>query len=218
MNLKKYMQQKADDPFFADLNEGDKEYCRQLEAEYPVKSTKDKRRIWVFISCAFAILVAAVIAISIIFAPHNSPLKYQGEKKADASTIADLNSDAKNFNVSLKDNTDCNIYLNYDIDSGDKLYYEMAATGFFETSKFVFVINNDYNYEFEKPAGQEQKAPLNGYEISYVSSVTSGLNNSAKYTAWIQFNTETIYITYTQTPSMGDQAFFDYVQSVIKAK
>lgn len=216
MNLKQFMEQKADEEFSSVLSDSEKEYCRQLEAEYPVKGIRDKRKFWVFFSCAFAILIAAVITISVIFAPHNSsPLKYQGERKLVEATIADLNSNTKYFDISLVENASCKFALNYDVESGDKLYYEMEASGFFETSKFVFLINKDYNYEFKKPSGQEDKKQLNGYQINYFISNSI---DSTKYIAWIKIKTETAYITYTQTPSLGDQAFFDYVQSVIKAK
>ncbi len=216
MNLKKFMEQKADEEFSSVLSDSEKEYCRQLEAEYPVKDIRDKRRFWVFFSCAFAILVAAVITISIIFSPHNSsPLKYQGEKKSVDSTIADLNSDTKYFDISLVENARCKVSLSYDVESGDKLYYGLEARGLFETSQFIFVINPDYNYEFKKFEGEEQQKQLSGYEINYVSR---DLIDSSQYTAWIKIKTETAYITCTQSPSRGDQAFFDYVQSVINVK
>lgn len=216
MNLKQFMEQKADEEFSSVLSDSEKEYCKQLEAEYPVKVIGDKRKFWIFFSCALAILIAAVITISIVFAPRrSSPLKYQGEKKSVDSTIADLNSDTKYFDISLVENAKCGIALNYDVESGDKLYYEMTAKGFFENAKFIFVINPDYTYDIEKTDEQEYKKPLVGYEINYVSGSTI---ESTQYTAWIKIKTETAYISYTQSPSLGDQAFFDYVQSVIKAK
>lgn len=216
MNLKQFMEQKADEEFSSVLSDSEKEYCKQLEAEYPVKGIRDKRKLWIFFSCAFAVLIAAVITISIIFAPHkSSPLKYQGEKKSVTSTISNLNSDTKYFDISLVGNAICAIALNYDVESGDKLYYEMDASGPFETSQFIFVINQDYNYEFKKHEGQEEKKPLDGYEINYFKS---DLIDNTQYTAWIKVKSETAYITYTQTPSLGDQAFFDYVESVIKLK
>ncbi|MDE7379911.1 MAG: hypothetical protein K2N14_02550 [Clostridia bacterium] len=216
MNLKQFMEQKADEEFSSVLSESEKEYCRQLEAEYPVHIIADKRRLWVFFSCAFAIFIAAVITICVIFRPSNSsPLKYQGEKESVTSNITDLNSDTKYFEISLVADAECKIALNYDVESGDKLYYEMDASGFLENSRFVFVINPDYNYDIEKTDKQENKEPLNGYEINYYSSASL---DSAQYTAWIQLNTETVYITYTQVMPLGDKAFFDYVQSVIKLK
>ena len=217
MNLKEFMEQKAEEDFSSVLSESDKEYCRQLEAEYPVKNIRDKRKLWIILSCAFAVLVAAVITISIIFAPHKSPLKYQGEKKAVESTIVDLNSNTKHLEINFVDSAECEVYLNYDVESNDKLYYEMNVTGFFENAEFVFVINQDYEYEFEKPAGEENNKPMNGFEINYVIQPDSGLG-SVKYTAWTKVKTETVYITYTQIMPLGDQAFFDYVQSVIKVK
>ena len=217
MDLKEFMRQKADEEFSSGLSESDKEYCKQLEADYPVELVKYRRKYWACFFCAAAILVAAIIIIYIIFAPDRSPLRYQGEKNTVASTIIELNKDTNYFETNTKENTLCEVRMNYDVESGDKLYYEMSLDGLLETAQFVFVINLDFEYEFEKPIGQELKEKLDGYELNYIIGSASALD-STQYYAWIKLNTETIYITYTQVAPLGDQAFFDYVQSVIKAK
>ncbi|MDE7075904.1 MAG: hypothetical protein K2O62_01110 [Clostridia bacterium] len=218
MDLKEYMQQKADDPFLSDLSEEQKEYCREVEASYvevrAAKPVMDKRKFWAFFSGAAAVLVAAVITIAVIFAPRK-PLMYFDDKiVSEHSTIEALNNDSKQFKVNLIEYTTFDFSMSYDSDSGDKLYYEINSEGFFEKSIIKIVINKNYNYSF-KELGETVAKPLNGYTLNYYVEESF---DSTQYTGWIKLKTETVYITCTQKPSRGNEAFFTYVQSVIQAK
>ena len=225
MDLKEYMQQKAEDPFLSDLSEEDKEYCREVEASYvkehTAKPVVDRRKFWAFFSSAAAILVAAVVLICIYLIPKKPPLKYLDEKiVSQQSNIEELNNDSKYFKVSLIDNNTFTFSMNYDSASNDKLYYETHTRGFFGSSyvisSIIVVINKNYDYPFDKPV-EAIKEQLNGYELNYLALTVEGLD-STQYSGWIQLKTETVYITYTQTPSLGDDKFFEYVQSVVQAK
>lgn len=220
MNLKDYMQKKADDPFLSDLSEEEKEYCREVEASYAqehaAKPVVDRRRFWAFFSSAAAILIAAVVLICIFLIPKKPPLKYLDEKiVSEHSTIESLNNDTKQFSISVIDYTTFDFSMSYDSYSGDKLYYEINTDGFFEKSIIIIVINKNYEYPFEKRGDSAVTEPLNGYTLNYYVDESF---ESTQYSGWIKLKTETVYISYTQTPSLDNEAFFTYVQSVIQAK
>lgn len=218
MDIKKYLQQKAEEDASSVLSESDKEYCKAiaLQSDLPPRN-RYNRKFWACISCAVCVLIAAVITIAVIFAPKK-PLMYFEEIDFQSSTIEELNNDSKYFKVNSLENTSYDFSMNYDVDSGQKLYYEANIRGFFENSyvitSLLIVINKYYNYPYEK-LGEMVTQPLNGYTLNYYVDESF---ESTQYTGWIKLKTETVYITYTQTPSLGDQAFFTYVQSVIQAK
>ena len=220
MDIKKYLQQKAEEDVSSVLSEEEKEYCKSiaLESEFQKSRRRLDHRFWVPFSCALCVLLAAVIAIAIIFAPRKSPIRYFDDKIVfRPSSIEELNGDTKFFNVTQLENTLYDFSLSYDSDSGDKLYYEVNAKGFIENSHFILVINKNYQYPFEKPENGIVTKKLDNYSLSYFVDENAG---SVEYSGWINLKTETAYITYTNilSQSPDDEAFFTYVQSVIQAK
>lgn len=221
MDLKEYMQKKAEDPILSELSEEDREYCRQLEVnsseKSAVKAINDRRRFWIFFSCAAAILVAAVILIC-IFVPKKSPLKYlEANIVSQTSNITELEKDLKDLDFVILDTATYSFALCYDSDSGDNLYYEVFVNDFYENAHIIFVINKNYTYQIEEHKEQLLKKQMDGYELNYYEGVAVGFSDT-QYTGWIKLKSETVYITYTQTPTLDENAFFAYVQSVIQAK
>lgn len=219
MDIKKYLQQKAEEDVSSVLSEEEKEYCKSiaLESEFQKGRRKLDRRFWVPFSCALCVLLAAVIAIAIIFAPRKSPIRYFDDKiVSQTSNLDDLNKDSKYFNVAPLDNSSCEFSMSYDSDSGDKLFYEIN-TNFIEKVHLVVVVNKNYNYPFEIDGKDISEKKLDNYSLNYFVDENVG---SVEYSGWINLKTETAYITYTNilSQSPDDEAFFTYVQSVIQAK
>lgn len=220
MDIKKYLQQKAEEDVSSVLSEEEKEYCKSiaLESEFQKGRRMLDRRFWVPFSCALCVLLAAVIAIAIIFAPRKPPIRYFDDKiVSQISTLEEVNANAKYLSVIQIENTSYEFSLGYDSDSGDKLFYEANLDGFFEKAHLVIVVNKNYEYPFEKPADGIVEKKLDNYSLNYFVDENAG---SVEYSGWINLKTETTYITYTNilSQSPDDEAFFTYVQSVIQAK
>lgn len=220
MDIKKYLQQKAEEDVSSVLSEEEKEYCKSivLESEFQKGRRRLDRRFWVPFSCALCVLLAAVIAIAIIFAPSKSPIRYFDDKiVSQTSNLEELNSNSKYFSVAQNENTSCEFSLGYDSDSGDKLFYEVNLDGIFEKSHLVFVVNKNYNYPFNIEGNAIAEKKLEDYTLNYFMNVGG---DRVQYKGWVKIKTETAYITYTNIASQSpdDEAFFTYVQSVIQAK
>lgn len=220
MDIKKYLQQKAEEDVSSVLSEEEKEYCKSivLESEFQKGRRRLDRRFWVPFSCALCVLLAAVIAIAIIFAPRTPPIRYFDDKiVSQISTLEEVNANAKYLSVIQIENTSYEFSLGYDSDSGDKLFYEANLDGFFEKVHLVVVVNKNYKYPFEIDGKDIVEKKLDNYSLSYFVDENAG---SVEYSGWINLKTETAYITYTNilSQSPDDEAFFTYVQSVIQAK
>lgn len=219
MDIKKYLQQKAEEDVSSVLSEEEKEYCKSiaLESEFQKGRRRLDRRFWVPFSCALCVLLAAVIAIAIIFAPRKPPIRYFDDKiVSQISTLEEINKDSKYFNVVHIESTSCEFSMSYDSDSGDKLFYEIN-TNFIVKAHLVVVVNKNYEYPFEKPENGIVVKKLDDYSLNYFVDENAG---RVEYSGWINLKTETAYITYTNilSQSPDDEAFFTYVQSVIQAK
>ncbi|MDE7163276.1 MAG: hypothetical protein K2O44_04275 [Clostridia bacterium] len=215
MDIKKYLQQKAEEDASSVLSESDKEYCKAIaqQSDLPPRN-RYNRKFWVCISCAVCVLLAAVITIAVIFAPKKPIMYFEDKIVSRISAIDELNADSQFFSVDSSDSVMSEIKMYYDEESGDKLYYRVNLDGFFEKSTIILVINKNYTYPFDE-LSEISTEPLEGYTLNY--SVDENFDNT-QYTGWIQLKTETVYITYTQKLPLGDQAFFTYVQSVVQAK
>lgn len=221
MDLEKYLRQKAEEEIASVLTEEDKEYCEKLVLENGIKrrAVVYSRKFRVFFSCAACVLVAAVITLSIIFVPRKAPLKYFDEKMdLRAATVEELNKDAKYFQISLMENATGTFKLHYDTDTGHNLYYNAEIKYFTENLKLDYVVNRNYNYNFDKTANPLTEQ-LDGYVLKYYPAYSNGFY-SVEYKGWISKKTETIYLTYTQLKPMDDSgdAFFAFVESVISVK
>ena len=151
MDIKEYLQQKAEEDASSVLSESDKEYCKAivLQSELPPRN-RFNRKFWACISCAVCVLIAAVITIAVIFAPRKPIMYFEDKIVSQPSTIAEVNSDSRFFSVSSLNNTTYVFKMNYDSESGDKLFYNVNLKGFFEQSSLIFVINKNYDYPFDK--------------------------------------------------------------------
>ena len=115
MDIKKYLQQKAEEDASSVLSDSDKEYCKAivLQSELPPRN-RFNRKFWACISCAVCVLIAAVITIAVIFAPRKPIMYFEDKIVFQLSTIEELNNDTKYFQVSSIENAILDISMNYD--------------------------------------------------------------------------------------------------------
>lgn len=190
----------------------------QNEAEWAV--AKRKVNVWKFLTPVFTFVCTLAITLTCIFMlTPKSPkdLVYNEDKIiSQNSTLNVLNTDTKYFNLNVYDGSTAMIYLMYDSESKDKLYYSLHADIDESSIQLNIVINKNYNYKFELEKEPTVKQ-LTEYEITYTSESSRG-DPQINYKGWIKVDTETVYFDYMQIPAMGDEAFFESVQQIIKVK
>lgn len=236
MNLKKYLQKQAEKDAENLLTEEDKLFCMQLAEdvqEQPEIAINQKSRtaFWACIGSALVVALAAVIVIPIVlnrgpvneFDEPDNEIHYK-EENIDHSVcnLEDMNSNLKEFQFIRQDNNDIYRYERYyDTVSNDNLYYDVKVTATLSEFDLYIVVNENYNYEFD--LGEELLTEqLTGYSINYKTVEVNTMGNAEiKYKGVVKLNTETVYIDYELSVDLGEfneQAFFDDIQNVLKAK
>lgn len=223
MNLKEYLAQQAEEEISSVLTEEDKAYCRQIAANsLPDDDIIDRRKRGIFLAVSMAVFITALIIMLALFIPKKNDfeIRYFDENiVSQTAVVSDLNDSAKGFELNMGANIfETTATLHYDSLSNDKLYYMLELKGFNETADIVCVINENYSYPFEDFGKELYEKAFSNYILKYSSY---GSDNE-RYIGYIEIGTEKIYITsYVQNEPLGDrslQAFFDYVQSIIKVK
>lgn len=222
MNLKEYLAQQAEEEISSVLTEEDKAYCRQLAANsLPDDDVIDRRKRGIFLAVSMAVFITAIIIMLALFIPKKNDfeIRYFDENiVSQTAVVSDLNDSAKGFELNIgADIFETTARLHYDSVSNDKLFYVLVLKGFNETTDIVCVVNENYDYSF-KYSGEYVEKQFDGYTLNYMVYKET----KVKYRGYIELGTEKIYITsYVQNEPLGDrslQAFFDYVQSIIKVK
>lgn len=223
MNLKKDLQQQAYKDAESLLTENDKQFCAKLAEEMqdntlkPVsKKFKLKTFASVLTSCAAAIALLVILPF-FTNKTGNTVVEVQYKEEnivQESCSIADVTNNSKYFELHEQENVTLHAILMYDSLSSDKLYYSIVIETFISKIIFNIVINENYNFNFDIGKDLLSK-PLSQYEIAYESKVNI---DSVMYIGYITVDTETVYIEYTQLFDLGEQAFFDDIQSVLKVK
>ncbi len=127
-----------------------------------------------------------------------------------------MQSNIKYFEI--ENNEDYTIYLNYDSVSGDYLYYNIEYSTLFADFKILIDINKNYSIKFKLGEDISYKQ-LSDYIMKYEKVEMSDANsNTVNYKGVIEIRSEIVYIEYRQLVDLGEQTFFDDVQSIVKAK
>lgn len=223
MNLKKYIRLKNENTKKPSCAEENKERYLQLLAqvqanEAAAASVKRPVKMWVGLATLFSVIAAFIITMSVIFAPKRPIDIYYSEEDINNiySTYSDVNNDTKKFRLDLDAETIDQVSLFYDTKSGDKLYYTLEVGFESDMAKFVVKINNNYNYKFELNT-TINNISLPDYSMVYCKIGRRG-EPFIKYKGYIEQSEETVYFEYTQTPALGDEAFFDSIQAIINIK
>lgn len=225
MNVKKFLREQAEKNAENLLDENDLLYLQQFESVEEGAATAKPRRVsrrklWAIISPFVTVAVAAVIIFPSVFVKRKGDIFYQEANVREvASSIEDLRSDLEFFDISVQE-SDITVLLNYDSISNDKLYYTLEGTNEISLSDFKFyvIINENYNYNFELNENLFVKE-FNNYNLKYeYIEIEVGASINYIFKGKITVNTEIIYIEYNQIIDLGEQAFFDDIESIIKVK
>lgn len=218
MNLKKYLRQQAEKDKKNMLSEEDEQYCRQIASQTASVALKRTHYPAVaLVSGAVAVCLTLSITLPIFLKkPPVDDILYQEENiMSKTCLLEDINTNSKYFQIS---EIDAQTFIYYDSVSNDCLYYNLnTSTVLYEMSLFIVVNDNyDYNFNISDKVYTEQ---LSSYMIYYDVAVLNGFNGTQlKYIGYVQNGSETVYIKYTQLIDLGEQAFFNDIQSILKIK
>lgn len=224
MKLEEFLRQQAEKDVENLLTESDREFCRQLAQDVREKpaETQCKRpkiKLWAGIGSAVAAVLLAVIIIpfALIKKPDDEILYKEENIVNTVCSLEDLNNDSTVFEVIQTEDSKIAVKRFYDTVSNDFLYYEVNVTGIISEYYLYVVVNSKYNYNFD--LGQELlSVQLPDYSINYCSVTPDDNRIEAKYKGVINLNTETVYIDYGQLIDLGEQVFFEDIQSILKVK
>lgn len=222
MNLKKHLQAQAEKDAEILLNEEDELFIKELvgngtSAAVSHRAAK-RKKLWLSLAgIVAAAIVAVVIVVPIVFANRDSDgiFYLDSNIKERQSTLEEMQPDLKYFEI-VENNLQYSVILKYDSVSNDKLYYVVEGATALSSFTFNIVINENYhyNYSFEEQIKNKQFADYSlNYEVLNVTGTGSKL-----YKGLIKNQTEYIYIEYNQLIDIGEQAFFDDIQNIIKVK
>ncbi len=223
MNLKKRLQQRAEKDAEALLTEEDELFIRQLAESQPILArpqAKKSKKFWAVIGSVATVVLAAVIVFPAVFVNRdNNQVHYQEANiRETACTFEDMQTDLKYFQIESEFSDQLTVILNYDSVSSDKLYYSVEGSTVISKYKLYLVINENYEYNFELGENLSTQT-LSDYSIKYAKSSMSGFDKAqVNYLGYIQLQTEIVYIEYQQLFDIGEQAFFDDIESIIKVK
>ena len=221
MNLKKHLQTQAEKDAENLLNEEDELFIQQLVqsgAPAATRTLSKAKKFWIsFASIIATAVVASIIVVPVVFA-NRTPggIFYQESNiREQQATFEEMQNNVKYFEI-VENNLQHSVILKYDSVSNDKLYYVVEGT--VALSKFTFNIvineNYNYNYSFGEQINIKQFAD---YSLSYEVLNITGMG-SKLYKGLIKNQTEYIYLEYRQLIDIGEQAFFDDIQNIIKVK
>ena len=224
MNIKKYLQEQAEKDAEAFLNEADELFIKQLvendsSATVAQSRRKKSKSFWAVLGSVATVVIAAIIIFPSVFVNRGAnDIHYKdGNIIEVACQFEEMQPNLKYFQVEENVSSPYRITLNYDSVSNDKLYYTLEGATIIAKYKLNLVINDKYIYNFEL-SDNLITVDLSSYTISYAKSGISGMGVEVRYLGYIKLQTEIIYIDYQQMIDIGEQAFFDDIESIIKVK
>lgn len=224
MNVKKFLREQAEKNAENLLDENDLLFLQQFESVEEGAATAkprvlSRKKLWAILSPVVTVAVAAIIIFPSVFVKRKGNIFYQEANVREmTSTFNDLQTDTKYFDFVENSDAPYRVMLNYDILSNDKLYYTLEGITVISKYKFHIIVNENYNYNAN--LSEELKIHyFSDYALNYEKVKINGADKvEATYNGYIQLNSEKVYIEYNQLIDLGEQAFFDDIESIIKVK
>lgn len=224
MNLNKYLQQQAEKDAECLITEGDRQFSIQLAQREQQTLPKRKRFKFAAIAstaatCMLAVILGITLPLALNKQPVDEVIHYKEEDiKQTACTIEDVNYNSQYFKIEEAEDVLFRFQLNYDSVSGDKLFYSVYVTTEISEFTLYLIINKNYDYN-SNIVGDLLSEQLSQYSVEYnMQSVADVMSTELTYKGIIKVESETVYIDYTQSFDIGDQAFFEDIQNVLKVK
>ena len=224
MNVKKFLREQAEKNAENLLDENDLLYLQQFESVEEGAATAkprglSRKKLWAILSPVVTVAVAAIIIFPSVFVKRKGDIFYQEANVREmTSTFNDLQEDTHYFQFVDNINSPFRVTLNYDSVSNDKLFYVLDGITAISRFKYYIIINENYQKPFD--IGNDILFhEFNGYNLNYECiEIEVGASVEYIFKGKITVNTEIIYIEYNKLIDLGEQAFFDDIESIIKVK
>ena len=222
MNLKKHLQTQAEKDAENLLNEEDELFIQQLVqsgAPAATRTLSKAKKFWIsFASIIATAVVASIIVVPVVFANRtpNGIFYQESNIREQQSTVEEMQVDLRYFSINESSQSPYRVLLKYDLLSKDKLYYTLESSTALSKFTFNIVINEIYHYKYSF-GEQINIKQFADYSLSYEVLNITGMG-SKLYKGLIKNQTEYIYLEYRQLIDIGEQAFFDDIQNIIKVK
>lgn len=221
MKLKKYIKLMEDEPQ-EEMTEHELELYNSLleRVEKNATARTAKRvKLWSIFAPIVSSLLVAAITLTCVFSLRkiSDEFLYKDDNIVTQESEYELmKTDVVFFDLYFNEFTISQVDMSYDLKSKDKLLYRVNAN--FEDSRLdiKIVINEKYNYQFNLN-GEEKRVELAQYTLNYSSLILRG-KPQIEYRGWIKVQTEIVYFEFFQKPALGDEAFFETIQQVVKVK
>ena len=218
MNLKKYLRQQAENDKKNMLSEEDEQYCRQIASQTPSAALKRTHYPAVaLVSSAVAVCITLSITLPIFLKkPPVDDILYKEENiKSEICLLEDVNFNSKYFQLT---DIDAQTFINFDGVSKDNLYFTVNTSTVIYKLNMYLVVNDKYNFNFEL-AEELSVKDLSFYTVKYsILKIETFDGSIVEYRGYVQNSSETVYIEYTQLIDLGEHAFFNDIQSILKIK
>lgn len=224
MNLKKRLQKEAEKDAEVLLTEEDELFIKQLaHSNVSLKMVqpelKKSKKFWAVLGSVATVIIAAVIVFPSVFVNRGgNDIFYKDTDIVEVfCSLDEMQPNVKYFQIEEHD-IPYTILLSYDSVSNDRLYYTVNGSTLISRFKLYLIINEHYDYNFTLNEDL-MIYNLSNYNINYDKTRINGIDGAeVNYTGYVKLQTEIIYIEYQQLIDIGDQAFFDDIESIIKVK
>lgn len=225
MNTEKYLKKKAEEDLNNQRTERMETFGAELsEQSIPVKTVSRKRKIAAFSGAATfaAACCAAILCVTVINRQSGNITYNEADFITEDISLQEVNDCLELFTIESKEyKEDCTLVK--DSVSGDGVFYSVLLSVNNEYKymhlELIYVINENYTYS-GLDIYELETAVFDEYTISYskIKEETDGEYTEYDYVGTVTNGDETIYIAAYEQFSVGGDAFFDVIQSVIQTK
>ena len=228
MNVKKYLQQQAEQDRKTIVSENDDRFLQNVKAEIGTKTSPSPRRFarlrfWLIGATSVLASIAILVCVLVFYPQGQGVIYYENNFVQSDSTLQSMTGDMKEFAFDIDETLySTRVQITTDRVSGDTIMYQADITRKDNLLKLsiIAVCNKNYHYRGLQITEEYSTEKLPLYEIRYTSTIIPDSDfgfNIFNAKAQIQRGSEFIYITeYTET-MLGDQPmFYDNIQSLIK--
>lgn len=228
MNVKKYLQQQAEQDRKTIVSENDDRFLQNVKAEIDTKTSPSPRhfarlRFWLIGTTSVLASIAILVCVLVFYPQGQGVIYYENNFVQSDSTLQSMDEDMKEFAFDIDEKLyTVKVQVTTDSVSGDTIMYYADITSHDKLLKLsiIAVCNKNYHYRGLQITEEYSTEKLPLYEIRYTSTIIPDPDfgfNIFNAKAQIQRGSEFIYITeYTET-MLGDQPmFYDNIQSLIK--
>lgn len=191
----------------------------RVEKNATVRTAK-RVKLWSIFAPIVSSLLVAAITLTCVFSLRkiSDEFLYKDDNIVTQESEYELmKTDLVFFDLSFNNYILSQVDMSYDLISNDKLFYRVISN--FETStlEMIIVINEKYNYKFDLK-GEVKSVQLVDYTLFYTVENIRDIPAKKKFRGRIKVQTEIVYFEFIQKPALGDKAFFETIQQVVKVK